>query len=561
MKVYFKRAVQIFSIGLILILSVSLAQTAEELENPAPGDWPSYGRNLEMWRYSPLEQINKENVSDLRLAWSRSLGSVFDAQFSPVVYGGILYINAPDKVIALDATNGDLIWEYTAELHENVNALTRDRTRGSVLLYEGKAIHALADGRVVGLDAKTGKELWITQVGNIALGEGLNSGPIFADGKLIIGPSGADIGGSPGRVIAMDTESGEILWTFNTVPQPGEAGFETWEPASAAEWGGGSAWVPGAYDPVNKTVIYGVGQPIPWWAGDDRQGDNLYTSSWVALDAETGALKWYHQVVPNDEWDYDQIATPTIADMTVDGAERRVVILPTTTGFLTLFDAATGEFIKAHLMHPGTNVHTGYTPEGVPIIDDSQRYKTPGEIKHICPLRWVDYEPAAYSPETGLYYRPNNNECLNLGNNPLPADWEPGQNPLDVTVEWLPDSYDRLGALSAINPDTGEVVWEFTTGYGQRSGPVVTASDLVFSGFADRHFRAFDAATGDIVWEQILPAYITANPITYEIDGKQYVAIPAGGAGALVIQNQSDVPPLVTSDVAMFVFALPDATQ
>jgi alcohol dehydrogenase (cytochrome c) len=540
---------------------LGLAQTADELINPAPGDWPSYGRTLDMARFSPLNEVNAGNVDDLRLAWSRSLGFVIDAQFSPSVYDGTIYINGADRVVALDGATGDELWSYVVELNENANSLATDRSRGGVVIFEGKVFHSLADGRVVALDRLTGEELWVTQVGNIALGEGFSSAPIFADGKIILGPSGADIGGTPGRIVAADVESGEVVWTFHTVPQPGEPGFETWDPPSAAQWGGGSAWVPGAYDVETNTIIYGVGQPIPWWAGEQRGGDNLYTASWVALDGSTGELKWYHQVVPRDEWDLDQIATPMIADVMLDGEERHVAVLPTTTGFIVLIDVATGEFLRADQYMPEVTIHTGYTDDGTPIIDDSYRWteEQAGESRTVCGFRWVDFEPAAYSPDTDLYYRPNSYDCIDLAQGPRPDDWQPGESAINIMgFSPLTDRFDRVGGLSAIDLKTGEVVWEFTTGYSQRSGAIATAGGLVFAGFPDRGFRAFDASTGDVLWEQKLTAYISANPVTYAVDGKQYVAVPVGGQGGIVLWRNSDVPPIVTSDVSIFVFALPE---
>lgn len=547
-------------IGLALVVPIGFAQTTEELANPAPENWPTYGRNSEMWRYSPLDQINKENVDNLRLAWSRSLGFDTDAQFSPVVYNGVMYINGPDRVQALDAASGELIWEYVVELNENSGQQNLSRSRGSVVVYDGKVYHALADGRVVALNSKNGEELWSTQVGNIDVAEGFTSGPIFADGKLIVGPAGGDVGGMPGRVLAMDVESGEVLWTFHTVPQPGEKGFETWDPPSSAQWGGGSAWNTGTYDPETRTVIYGVGQPTPW-GNFELRGDpspDLYTASWVALDIDTGELKWYHQVVPGDEWDYDQIATPTVADLKIDGQTRRTAILPTTTGYIVLIDMESGKFLGSHQFHPEPTVHTGYKADGTPIIDEERRYAEEGETELVCPLRWVDFEPSAFNPETGIYFRPNNHECIEITNSEIPADWEPGTSPINVAINWKPDSYDRLGGLSAINPVTGEVLWEWGSGYTQRSGVVATAGDLVFMGSPDRGFRAFDAETGEILWQQVLTAYIQANPITYAVDGNQYVAVPVGGTGPLVIQHQSGFPDIVSSDVMLFAFALPE---
>lgn len=547
--------------GVAATLGFGFAQTDAELLDPAPADWPSYGRNLEMWRYSPLDQITTDNVDNLRLNWSRSLGFLIDAQFSPAVYQGIMYINGADQVVALDAASGDELWRYQTELHENTNSLTRDRSRGSVVVYDGKVFSALADGRVVALESKTGEEIWITQVGDISLGEGFSAGPIFADGKIILGPSGGDIGGVNGRVVAADAESGEILWTFNIVPAPGEAGFETWSPPSAAQYGGGSAWVPGVYDPVSRTVIYGTGNAIPWWAGDHRDGDNLYTASYVALDVDSGALKWYHQVVPREEWDVDTIATPTVVDVTIDGAERRVALLPTVTGFIVWIDVASGEFIQYEQYMPEVTHHVGYEADGTSIIDDSYRWteEQAGESRLVCGMRWVDYEPGAYSPETGLYYRPNTNDCVELAQGPPREDWQPGEGAANITgMTWLSDRFDRLGGLTAINAATGEIVWEYGHGYAQRSGVAATAGGLVFMGSADRGFRAFHAETGDLLWEQNLTAYINGNPMSYAVDGKQYVAIPVGGPGNIVAHRQSGLPAPVTSDVALFVFALPD---
>lgn len=544
-----------------LVLGLVFAQTEAELLDPAPEDWPSYGRNLEMWRYSPLDQVNRGNVDDLRLDWSLSLGFFSDAQFSPAVYQGVMYINGADRILALDATTGDLIWRYQAELHPNTNSLTRDRSRGSVIVYDGKVFDTLADGRVVALDAATGEELWITQVGDIDLGEGFSAGPIFADGKIILGPSGGDIGGVNGRVVAADAESGEVLWSFNIVPAPGEAGFETWSPPSSAQYGGGSAWTPGAYDPVSRTVIYGTGNAIPWWAGDHRGGDNLYTASYVALDVDTGELKWYHQVVPREEWDIDTIATPTVMDVTLNGQERRVALLPTVTGYLVWIDVETGEFLQYEGYMPEYTVHLGYEADGTAIIDDSYRWteEQAGETRTVCGFRWVDYEPAAYDPETNIYYRPNTLDCIDLAQGPPPAGWQPGEGAQNIMgFSFLSDRFDRVGGLTAIDAATGDVVWEYGHGYAQRSGVVATAGGLVFMGSADRGFRAFDSATGEILWEQRLTAYINGNPMTYAVDGRQYVAIPVGGVLSLVMHQQPGLPAPVTAEVSLFVFALPE---
>ena len=556
--------------GVLLVVALLapavLAQTTDQLTNPAAGDWPTYGRNLQMWRYSPLDQINTSNVGSLRMAWSRGLSTVYEDQGSPVEYGGILYVNGPDRVDALDATTGHLVWEHKVTLSKTAGSFIKNRQRGSVVVYQGKVFWTTGDGRVVALNAKTGDQVWSTQVGAIQYGEGFTAGPIFADGKIIVGPSGADAGGVNGRIIAMDVNSGEILWTFHTVPQPGEPGFDTWQPPSAAQNGGASAWTPGAYDPSTKTVIYGVGQPIPWSTFDNngktvRAGKNLYSDSWVALDVNTGKLKWYHQIVPNGQWDGDEIPTPVVANVTINGQQRDVAILSATQGFLIEVDAGTGKWINAYKEVPETTYLKGFTSDGTPIIDDSYRYTKPGQKQLVCMFRWVDFEPAAYSPDTGLFYRPNNLDCKNLTDNPRAADWKPGQNPINYSLQNLPDRFNRLGAITAYDPATGKAVWTFPTKYLQYQGPVVTKGNLVFAGFSDRHFRGFDAKTGKVLFDQVLPAYVAGNPITYEVNGKQYVAIIDGGLGGLELnEHMTSVPDLVPGDVQVFVFALPSSS-
>lgn len=541
-------------------LSLSVAQTADELLNPAPGEWPTFGRTLDMQRFSPLDEINKDNVSNLRLNWSIGMETAIDAQFGPVVYDGVMYLPSSDGATAVDAATGDRLWVYETELSENANAFNIGRMRGGLVVYDGNVYGTLGDGQAYAVDADTGEEVWRTTVGATDLSEGFTAGPIFADGKIIMGPAGGDQGGINGRVVALDSESGEILWTFNLVPAPGEAGFETWEPPTAAQYGGAPAWTPGAYDAETGTVIYGTGNAIPWWAGDHRQGDNLYTASYVALDVDTGALKWYHQVVPREEWDIDTINTPIFADVTIDGEERHVAIIAMVTGYVVWFDADTGEFLQYEGYNPEFTIHLGYEDDGTPIIDDSMRWteEQAGETRLVCPLRWVDYEPASLDAERGVYYRPNTHECYEMSNNPPPADWQPGESPINAVLSTLPDRFDRLGGLTAIDANTGEVLWDYEVdGYSQRSGVVATAGGVVFMGSPDRGFRAFDSDTGEVLWEQRLPAYIAGNPISYAVDGKQYVAVPIGGAGNIMIAQQSDTPDVVTSEVTVFVFSLP----
>jgi quinohemoprotein ethanol dehydrogenase len=554
------RGVRYLGITLLAtVLAFGLAQTTEDLTNPSPEDWPTSGRTLDGQRFSPLDQINTGNVEDLRLSWIRALEFDGSVGFTPVVVDGVMYINGNGVAIALDATDGTTLWRYEPEVDEATPGFFTTRQRGSVVVYEGSVYYSRPDGLLAALDAATGEERWTSTIGNIGLSEGFTTGPIFADGKLIVGPSGADFGGNPGKIHAVDSTNGELLWTFDIIPGPEDAeAFASWDPPPSGEpgYGGGSAWVPGIYDPETRTVIYGTGQPTPWDRHLLRQGDkDLYTASFVALDVDTGELKWYHQVVPADEWDSDQIVTPVIADIEIGGAEEHVAILTSVSGWIIVVDAETGAFFDAYQMFPEPSVVIGYTDDGEPIINEENRFTSPEDTGTVCPFRYASFEFGAYSPDTGLYYRPNDYTCWeNTVVTPLPDDWQPGDAAFNFTTDNNVDMFDRLGAISAIDPSTGEVVWEFSHPYSQRAGAMATAGGLVFAGFPDRTFRAFDAASGDLLWQQSVSSGTNANPITYAVDGKQYIAIPIGSGGGT---GQEGAPPLVGGPATMFVFALP----
>ncbi len=565
------------------LVGFGLAQTDEDMLNPPPGEWPQFGRDSVANRYSPLDQINKDNVADLQLAWVRDIGYRQTFQGTPVEYDGLLYIATQTGVMALDATNGATVWTYSAP---NEGETIRDSApRGGPVVYDGKVFINLRYGATAALDAKTGDELWKVQITNEALNEGFTTMPIWANGKIIVSPSGADSGGAPGRIVALNTEDGEILWTFNIIPTgPDDPAWATWNnpPSWEAGIGGASAWNAGAYDPETNTIVWGTGQPTPWDRVDPRRADppgevtdDLYANTWVALDADTGELKWYRQAVPGDEWDSDQHQVPTFATVDWNGEQRRVAIMGSSVGYIFVVDAATGEYLANH---PGfTNavpdaeytVVLGYDDNGRAIVSDearqsNQEFAETNDFYAVCPgLRWAHIAPPAYSPDTGLYYRPNNAACIEFGSVSIPDDWQPGERAFDWETGdnvW----FDRLGALTAFDPVTGEVVWEFGYDYGYDAGPVVTAGGLVFSAFTDRTFRAFDAETGDVLWTFPLSTGSNAGTITYEVDGVQYVATTVGktgfAAGGAIPDYNPEVEDLFvppTGGVAVFVFKLP----
>jgi len=562
--------------ALVAGMSTGLAQTVDDLNNPPPGEWPQHGRDAAATRYSPLDQINTGNVSDLRLAWARDLDFRQSHQGTPTFWGGLLYVSTDTGVAALDGATGELVWQFSEEPEEPSSwAFFNAARRGGPVVFDGKVIFNLRDGPTLAVDARTGEELWRTQTVQPQLAEGYTSSPIFADGKIILGPTGADFGGAPGRILALDIEDGELLWSFDVVPMsPDDPAFASW--TNPPSWedgiGGGSAWNLGAYDYVTRTVVYGTGQPTPWDRVDSRRANegepsaDLYTASFVGLDVDTGELRWYFQVVPGDEWDYDQHIVPMFATIPVNGEDTRVALLATTTGYFTVVDAMTGELLSWVQGANEVTIHLGFDGDGNAIINPEARFTELGTFFRFCPgLRWAHIAPGAFSPDTGLWYRPNNIGCISYGADVMPDDWQPGDRAFWSDSQPRGDEgywFDRVGALTAFDPVSGEVAWEFAYDYGHDAGPVVTAGGLVFSAFTDRNFRAFDAATGEVLWQQPLTAASNAGTITYAVDGKQYVATLVGKASASSGQipdynPNAGLPAVVLGNAALFVFALP----
>lgn len=564
----------VLAIGFALSLTVGAAQTQDDLINPPAEQWPQLGRDVMQQRYSPLDEINTDNVQQLQLTWARDLGFLQDHQGSPAVWDGTMFISTQTGVVALDATNGEELWSY--ERPNEGEVISDSAVRGSPVVYEGKVFFNTRYGTTVAVDAETGEEVWATQITEEELNEGFSTNPIFAKDRLIVGRTGADSGGAPGRINALDIENGEILWTFNVVPtSPDDPAFDTW--TNPPSWengiGGGSAWNAGAYDPQTDTVVFGTGQPTPWDRVDPRRRDpegqeptkDLYTASFVALDVETGELKWYHQVVPADEWDYDQHTVPIFADLDIDGETKRAAVLATTTGFVLAIDAESGDVLSANQVAEESTVHLGYDDEFEPIINEEARLPEEGMFFRVCPhFRWAHIAPGAFSPDTGLLYRPNQMACVNFGARILPDDWQPGERAWFHDVAPRNDDYwfENLGHLTAVDPVTGEIAWQFGHDYGHDAGPVVTAGNLVFTTSHDRRLRAFDAETGETLWEQILTAASRGGTITYAVDGKQYVAALVGkanvGTGIIPDYNpNSDVSEPVIGNAAVFVYSLP----
>jgi alcohol dehydrogenase (cytochrome c) len=516
--------------------------TADRLTNPEPGNWMLYRRTYDGQGYSPLDQINTSNVKGLTPAWTFSTGVNEGHEAPPIVNNGVMFIATPmGQVIALNAKTGDEYWRYKRQLPDDLFQL-HPTSRG-VGLWQDKLYLATTDDHVVALDAKTGKVVWDKKVQDYKKGQYMTLMPMVVDGKVVVGGSGGEFG-VRGYVVAFDANDGKELWRTFTIPGEGEPGRDTW---SGDDWksGGGPAWMTGTYDTETKTIYWGTGNAAPW-PGGNHPGDNLYTSSVLALDPENGKIKAFHQYHQNDSWDWDEVDAPMLVDLQRDGRSFKSLIHPGRDAIFWVLERQADRInYVASWPFVYTDVWKGVEAEtGRPIVDPAHK---PGLGKRVefCPSLWggKDWPSAAYSQKTKLVYVPaNENFCGGFTGEKVPL--VPGQlwlgtKPEDIGLSVRPGA-DHFGELQAWDPATGKKAWSHNFAKSQLFGSVTaTAGDLVFAGGTnDRMFRAFDAKTGDVLWEQKTNSGIMGMPIAYEVDGTEYIAIQSGwGVDAQRIQD------------------------
>jgi alcohol dehydrogenase (cytochrome c) len=537
--------------------------TAERLLNPEPRNWLMYRRTYDSWGYSPLGQINRRNVARLEPVWTLSTGLTEGHQSPPIVNDGVMFITTPlNHVYAIDAASGDIFWHYGRQMPFDIQ-LGHPTNRG-VALYGDKVYLATSDAVVVALDAKTGAVVWEQAVEDYRGGYYMTLAPLAVRGKIMVGVSGGERG-VRGFVVALDAETGAQVWKSYTVPAPGEPGNETW-PGDSWQTGGAPVWVTGSYDPALNLTFWGTGNPGPWM-GNARPGDNLYANSVVAFDADTGELRAYHQYHWNGSWDWDEVSAPLLFDVTRDGRTFPALVHPGRNGYLWLLERAQDsiKFVDAEpFVHQ--DVFTSIDPvTGRPEYNMDHK---PG-IDHLaqyCPSLWggKDWPPAAYNPETGLLYVPaNENLCQRLSGEE--AEYRRGQGFTGIAESEfiVTDGADHIGELQAWNMNTGERAWthEFET---HNWGPVLTTGGgLVFlGGTPDRYFRAFDARTGEQLWQQRTNSGITGVPTSFEVAGRQYIAVQSGwGVDAAGMTRNIDrargTETIVPQGGVVWVFALP----
>jgi alcohol dehydrogenase (cytochrome c) len=505
--------------------------TDERLQNPEAQNWLMYRGTYAGWGYSSLDQINAKNVKKLVPLWSFSTGVIEGHESPPMVNNGVMFITTPqNQVFALDAKTGDLLWRYKRELPEELVQL--HPTNRGVGLYEDKVYLATVDAHLVALDAKSGNVVWDKTVDDYTKGYYMTLAPLVAKGKVMVGMSGGELG-IRGYVAAFNAQTGEEAWKTYTIPGPGEPGHDTWS-GDAWRTGGVSVWITGTYDPQLNLTYWGTGNTGPWPA-DAHAGDNLYATSVIALDPDTGKLKAYHQYHWNDSWDWDEVDAPVLIDVPRDGRTIKALVHPGRNGYLWLLERSADaiKFVdaKPFVNH---NVFTGIDPKtGRPSYDPERILKLEKKIS-FCPSLWggKDWPPPAYNPQTGYLYIPaNENLCSTIEGKATP--YEAGKLFLGVdrtTIQMtMAEGADHIGELQAWDLKSGQRVWTHRFKY-MNWGPVLTtAGGLVFlGGTNDRYFRAFDAKSGELLWEYRTNSGVMGVPSSYAVDGVQYIAVQSG---------------------------------
>ena len=511
--------------------------TDARLQNPEARNWLSWRGNYGSWTYSPLDKINEKNVGKLQLAWSYSTGMTEGHQSPTIVNDGYMFVSTPNnQVIALNAKTGQEIWRYKKEIPAELFQL--HPTNRGVALYGDKVYLATTDANLVALDAKTGKVLWIKEIESWKNGYYSTLAPLAAKGKIMVGVSGGEYG-VRGFVSAFDAETGKLAWKRYTIPAPGEQGGDTWPNNGSYKTGGGSVWVTGSYDPKTNTAYWGTGNPGPW-TPDMREGDNLFASSTMAIDVETGDLKGYHQYAPNDSWDWDEVTPPLLFDANIKGKKTPVAVRAARNGYMWVLERTPNGALKYVNAWPyvGNNVFKSLDPKtGRPEYDMSKKPSI-AQGASFCPSLWggKDWLPEAYSPKTGLVYTmANDNMCSQL-----PAGekqtYKAGDLYIGFPLEGVLTNV-RLGAgaknyigeIQAWDPASGKKVWSHKFPDQIWTPTFVTGGNLVFAGgTADRKFRAFDAKNGKQLWEYNAPSGVIGVPASFEVDGEQYISVVAG---------------------------------
>ena len=520
--------------------------TLEELANPPASDWLMWRGTPNNWAHSPLDQINKDNVDSLRLAWSWTM-EPGKQETTPLVHDGIMFLpQACDFIEAVNATDGTPLWEYRRATVDHVAPLSCANRNGT--LYKDQLIIATRDAYIVSLSATSGEVTWEQKIGDWTVGQHYSGGPQVFNGKVITGMSGCYYINTSCWITAHDADTGDELWRTNTVPKIGEPNGESWGDVPNEQRRGGSAWMPASFDPELNLIFIGVAVPIPWGEiqRGTRGGDVLYTNSTLALDAETGEIQWYFQYIPAGNWDQDHpferliVETEVTPDAdavswmnpNIASSDRRKVItgIPGKPGIVWTLDAATGDFLWATETNY-QNIIVGVDVEGRKGITNPEIDITEiGQQKLVCPTTQggINWNSVGYSPQTNSLYTPTNNTCMNFALRPVEPTVGLHHASARSSVDIGPEDTGQVGQFASIDVATGETRWTYKQRAGIGGSVLTTGGGLVFVSDDARRFRAFDADNGDILWEQVLNSTAGGFPVSYSVDGVQYIAIAAG---------------------------------
>jgi len=525
-----------------LIPFVAHAQVTNERllhASDEPQNWLTYSGSYASQRYSQLKQIDPANVKNLELKWVFQAQSLQKFEATPLVVDGIMYLTqSPNDVVALDPKSGRVFWIYHYVVSPAARPCCGIVNRGLAIL--GDTLYmATVDARLVAIDAKDGHAIWIQKVADPAAGYAMTMAPLVVKDKVIVGVAGGEYG-IRGFVAGFEAATGKQIWHTDTIPDPDQPGHDSWR---GADWehGGAPVWMTGSYDPDLNLTYWGTGNPGPDFNADQRMGDNLYSDSVLALDPDTGKMKWYFQFSPHDPYDYDSVQVPVLVNGDWNGSPRKLMLWGNRNGFFYVLDRATGKFL---LGKPFAKVNwaSGLDGNGRPIatpqpagmptfpgIQGATNWYSPSYSPHTGLFylsTWEDY--GTVFAEVGVEYKEGTRFAGGANTSPIPGADNPGgirTGPINIYTEAL-----ATGGVVAIDPHTGEKKWKFSMHDVNTSGILTTASDVLFVGGREGYFQALDARTGALLWKQNLGGDIIAGPISFQIDGKQYVSIAAGNS-------------------------------
>lgn len=540
--------------------------TAQMLEDPPAGDWLTWRRAYSSLGYSPLKQIDKANVHNLREAWAWLLPTGRN-EIAPIVHDGIIFIKSANRVQALNGKTGTLLWQYVRplppSLHNGVANIVRN-----LAIYQDMLYVPTADGHIVALNVKTGKPVWDQAVlGPKAIAHHLrlDSGPLVAKDKVIMGVSGCNMYPGGCFIVGLNAQTGQEAWRFNTIARPGEPGGDSWNGAPVDQRFGGSVWTSGSYDPKLNLVYFGIGQTydtgtlLEPHAKKGKSNDGLYTDSTVALNPDNGKLVWYYQHMNRDVWDLDWAFEQSLLTLPVRGKPTNLVV---TGGKIMIFDAvnrASGKYEFSKDLGLQTLVKSINPKTGQKIIYPDLEPQ-PNVTKHFCPHSGGgrNWPATSYDPQNNILYVPLYESCQDFKWVPRSAaKTAVGGSDMHFVLLPRPGSNGKYGRIEAVNLKTKKVAWVYRQRAAISSSMLTTAGGLLFAGSRDRHFRAFDATTGKMLWQTRLDASLSSTPVTYSVDGQQYVAVVAGNGGPVAWPHLTPEVANPLGGTTLWVFKLP----